>query len=297
MSTSSVLINNYNNGPYLKECVESALVQTQPADEVIVYDDGSTDDSVAILRSFKQRITLIEGPRTDRPSRAAQAHAMYEAYQQSHGEILYLMDGDDRFHPEKIAAYSRAFAANKNVALVQAPLCEIDATGRHLGTNLNPLKHKDDYLAATYQLNDTDFYYPTSALAFTRSFLEKALPLDYSDGIALAIDTRLGMIAPLYGPVVTLDTAFSDWRRHSNSHSLQPGRYKVQMLATLNRTKVFNRYCRAHSFRPIRLWRNHRFYLQVLRAVAPNLFYHVYHHYVRSTAPVPSTKTHLAGPR
>ena len=297
MSTSSVLINNYNNGPYLKECVESALVQTQPADEVIVYDDGSTDDSVAILRSFKQRITLIEGPRTDRPSRAAQAHAMYEAYRQSKGEMLFLLDGDDRFHPGKIEAYSREFAANKDAVLVQAPLCEIDETGRHLRTNLNSLKHKDDYLAATYQLNDADFYYPTSALAFTRSFLEKALPLDFSDNIALSIDTRLGMIAPLYGPVISLNTAFSDWRRHSKSYSTQPGRYKVQMFATLNRTKVFNRFCRAHGFRPIRLWRNHRFYLQVLRAVAPNLFYHVYHHYVRSTAPVPSTKTHLAGPR
>jgi glycosyltransferase involved in cell wall biosynthesis len=297
MPTSSVLINNYNNGPYLKECVESALAQTQPADEVIVYDDGSTDDSLAILRSFKKRITLIEGARTGLPSRAAQAHAMYEAYSKSRGKKLFLLDGDDRFHPEKIATYSRAFAANKNAALVQAPLCEIDATGRHLGTNLNPLKHKDDYLAATYQLNDADFYYPTSALAFTRSFLEKALPLDFSDNIALSIDTRLGMIAPLYGPVISLDSAFSDWRRHPKSYSTQPGRYKVQMFATLNRTKVFNGYCRAHGFRQIQLWRNRRFYLQLLRAVAPGFLYSAYHNYVRSTAPVAPAKTHLAGPR
>ena len=297
MSTSSVLINNYNNGPYLKECVESALAQTQPADEVIVYDDGSTDDSLPILRSFKKRITLIEGTRTGLPSLAAQAHAVHRAYSRSRGKKLFLLDGDDRFHPGKIAAYSRAFAANKNAALVQAPLCEIDSASRHLGTNLNSLKHKDDYLAATYQLNDADFYYPTSALAFSRSFLEKALPLDYSDGVALAVDTRLGMIAPLYGQVVTLDTAFSDWRRHSKSHSLQPGRYKVQMLATLNRTKVFNRYCRAHSFRQIRLWRNHRFYLQLLRAVAPDFFYRLYHNHVRPPMPVSHPKIHQAGHR
>jgi glycosyltransferase involved in cell wall biosynthesis len=222
---------------------------------------------------------------------------VYGAYSKSRGENLFLLDGDDRFHPGKIAAYSHAFAENKNATLVQAPLCEIDATGRHLGTNLNSLKHKDDYLAATYKLNDSDFYYPTSALAFTRSFLEKALPLDYSDGIALAVDTRLGMIAPLYGPVVTLDTAFSDWRRHSNSHSLQPGRYKVQMLATLNRTKVFNRYCRTHGFRQIQLWRNRRFYLQLLRAAAPDFFYRLYHNYVRRPVPVPPKKIHPAGHR
>jgi glycosyltransferase involved in cell wall biosynthesis len=50
-STAGILIDNYNNGPWLRACVDSALDQTRPADEVIVYDDGSNDDSRAILRS------------------------------------------------------------------------------------------------------------------------------------------------------------------------------------------------------------------------------------------------------
>jgi hypothetical protein len=39
----SVLINNHNYGPYLRECVESVLAQTRPPDEVIVVDNGSDD--------------------------------------------------------------------------------------------------------------------------------------------------------------------------------------------------------------------------------------------------------------
>jgi len=281
MITTSVLINNYNNGAYLKACVESALDQTQPADEVIVYDDGSTDESLAILRTFLPRIILIEGARTNLPSRTAQARASYEAFRRSHGKLVFLLDGDDRFHREKIEIYARAFGTEPNAVLVQAPLREIDGTGRPLGTNHNPMKHKDDYLAATYQLHDVDFYYPTSALAFSRRFLEATLPLDYSDGIQLSIDTRLGMLAPLYGKIISLETDYSDWRRHSHSHSIQPGRYSVQLFPTLQRTRVFNRFCQKHNLRKISLWRNRRFYLQLLRLLTPKLFYSLYYHWTR----------------
>ncbi|MDR2463069.1 MAG: glycosyltransferase [Verrucomicrobiales bacterium] len=46
----SVLINNYNYRPFLRECVDSALARTLPAHEIIIVDDGSTDNSLAVLR-------------------------------------------------------------------------------------------------------------------------------------------------------------------------------------------------------------------------------------------------------
>src|SRR5215203_1727189 len=57
----SVLINNRDNAPFLRRCVESVLEQSMPADEVIVYDDGSTDNSVAILEEFGIRIRVLQG--------------------------------------------------------------------------------------------------------------------------------------------------------------------------------------------------------------------------------------------
>jgi len=147
MIKTSVLINNYNNGPYLREGVESVLAQTQPADEVIVYDDGSTDDSLAVLRSFGTRIILIEGARTARPSRAAQANAIYEAFRRSTGDLIFLLDGDDRFHPRKIAEYTKAYLNAPGTSLIQSPLQQIDATGTPLGNNFQTLKHQEDYLA------------------------------------------------------------------------------------------------------------------------------------------------------
>ncbi|MEO6005158.1 MAG: glycosyltransferase family 2 protein [Opitutus sp.] len=90
MRTTSILINNYNNAPYLRACVDSALGQTVPADEVIVYDDGSSDESRAILRSYGSRIILIEGTHQPSiPSRENQANAVYRALERSSGDWLF----------------------------------------------------------------------------------------------------------------------------------------------------------------------------------------------------------------
>ena len=196
MVKTSVLVDNYNNGPFLRACIDSVLAQTQPADEVIVYDDGSNDESVDILRSFGSRINLIEGQRTGASSRAAQANAVYQAFRRASGDLIFLLDGDDRFHPRKIEAYADAFVTRPDVVLIQAPLEQIDAANMPVGSNYDGMKHKDDYLAATYQSQDADFYYPTSALAFARRFLDDVLPLDFSDGVELPIDTRLCMVVP-----------------------------------------------------------------------------------------------------
>ena len=56
------LINNHNYGCYLKDCIESVFSQTVPFDEIILVDDGSTDDSLKILegyRNFNPRFRII----------------------------------------------------------------------------------------------------------------------------------------------------------------------------------------------------------------------------------------------
>ena len=53
MTFNICLINNYNNAIYLKECIDSVMNQSIPFDQIIVVDDGSTDDSPSILNFFK----------------------------------------------------------------------------------------------------------------------------------------------------------------------------------------------------------------------------------------------------
>ena len=53
--TLSVVVNNYNYAPYLAAALDAALAQLREGDELVVVDDGSTDDSLAVLASYRGR--------------------------------------------------------------------------------------------------------------------------------------------------------------------------------------------------------------------------------------------------
>jgi len=271
MKTSSVLINNYNNGRYLAACIDSVLAQTRPADEIIVYDDGSTDDSLEILRGYGHRIVLIEGVHNPDRSRVHNhADAVFRAFERSSGEWLFLLDGDDAFVPHKIERTLRAVEGQSGVALVQAPMRLINGRGEEIGGYRDPRFHCRDVRAEIYRQNDVDFFYPTSALVVHRTELAQVLPLDMSYCTALACDTRIGMLMPLLGRVITLDEHLTFWRRHAGSFSGKRGRRRWnQVRQTLRRVRTFNIASAKYAAPPISLWKNRRFRRQIVGALLP----------------------------
>jgi glycosyltransferase involved in cell wall biosynthesis len=290
---TAVLINNFNHAAWLPACLESVFAQTHPADEIIVYDDASTDDSLAILRRYEPRITVIAGPRLPEAARIHQGTAIHEGFRRSTADVIFLLDSDDVFTPGKIARYLPAFSQSPRPVLVQAPMHWIDSQGRKLARYPEAFKHTDSALAATYAAQDPDLFFPTSALAFTREFLNTALPIDWSDDINLWSDTRLCLAALLAGPIVTLREECGGWRHHRASDSARQARaHTYQLRQTIRRTKVFNRLATNAGLPPISLWRNRRFYLQLVRLLLPSPAFFLYQKLVLKTprvaaAPVP----------
>jgi glycosyltransferase involved in cell wall biosynthesis len=272
MKTTSVLINNYNNGPYLEACIDSVLRQTVPPDEIIVYDDGSTDGSLSLLRGYGSRLVVIEGTHdASRPSRENQANAVYRAFERASGEWLFLLDGDDLFRPDKIERVLIALnSAADGISLVQSPMTLIDEKGRDIGRYRDPRFHQRDVHLAIYQQNDVDFFYPTSAMVINRLALSMVVPLDMSVCPELACDTRIGMLMPLLGDVLTVDEPLACWRRHSGSYlsALAQSRWFAAQQ-TIRRVRTYNAASREFSVPQISLWRNHRFRRQLLGAVLP----------------------------
>ncbi len=275
---TSVLINNFNNAPYVADCLESVLQQTQPADEIIFYDDGSSDESRAIVQKFGHRVKLIAGVRPPAafPAHVNQGRAIHEAFRASRGDLVFLLDSDDTFHPTRIARYMESFMRQPAATLVQAPLTWIDETGNTLPRLAEPFKHNNEPLAATYVLQDPDFFYPTSALAFPRSFLSVALPIDWSDEVPLWSDTRLSLAALLAGPIVTLPEELGAWRKYSRSNSARSNSRSYLVRQTWRRTRVFNDLASQVGLPSISLWRNARFYLRLLRLAAPRSVFAMY---------------------
>src|SRR5512140_2792158 len=89
----SIIITNYNYGRFLASAIESALRQRYPAIEVIVVDDGSTDNSREVMGCYEKRIVPVF------KQNGGQASSMNAGFSQSHGEIVIFLDADDMLLP------------------------------------------------------------------------------------------------------------------------------------------------------------------------------------------------------
>lgn len=92
----SVIIPTYNCREFLSEAIQSALNQSYRPIEVIVCDDGSTDDTAQLLRTFGDTITVIQG------KHKGVSAARNSAIAASRGEYLAFLDADDCWLPDKI---------------------------------------------------------------------------------------------------------------------------------------------------------------------------------------------------
>lgn len=90
----SIIINNYNYGRFLQESIRSALGQDYEKVEVIVVDDGSTDNSRQIIESKGNTITAVLKPN------GGQASAYNAGFKVCHGELVIFLDSDDTLFPE-----------------------------------------------------------------------------------------------------------------------------------------------------------------------------------------------------
>jgi glycosyltransferase involved in cell wall biosynthesis len=97
----SVVIPTYNRAGSVGEAIESALTQTRVPDEVVVVDDGSTDDTRSVLAAFGQRITVVT------QSNAGVSAARNAGSTRASGDWLAFLDSDDVWHRNRIATLVR----------------------------------------------------------------------------------------------------------------------------------------------------------------------------------------------
>ncbi len=134
----SVLILSYNFEHYIQQTVESALHQTEPADEVIVIDDCSTDNSVEVLKQFGNKIKIISTP-----VNSGVLESELYGMSQCTGDVICVLGGDDIWLPGKIAAVKKEFENDAELMLVTHDFTYIDKHGQDIRKDeltLEPLK-------------------------------------------------------------------------------------------------------------------------------------------------------------
>jgi len=123
----SIIVPCHNGARFLAEALDSALAQTHPATEVIVVDDGSVDDTPAVLTRYAGRVRLLRQSRNRGPSAARNV-----GLRVARGEYVAFLDADDRFLPDKIARQAAVLDARPDVGLVYSGWRFIDEQGRML---------------------------------------------------------------------------------------------------------------------------------------------------------------------
>jgi len=128
--TISVIIPAYNAGRWLHRAVASCQAQTQPAAEIIIVDDGSQDDTVAVAEGLAARhanVRVLQQLRNSGPA-AARNRGVVE----SRGEFLAFLDADDTWAPDKLEKQLAIVQAKPETGLVFTALLERDVHGRKL---------------------------------------------------------------------------------------------------------------------------------------------------------------------
>jgi GT2 family glycosyltransferase len=121
--TFSVVVPTYQAAAFVGEAIESALLQTLQPREVIVCDDGSTDDLEGALAPFRDRITLLR-----RPHSGAGA-ARNEAIRASSGDFVVMLDADDRYEPDRLRALGELARARPDLDILSTDAyLEFDGT-------------------------------------------------------------------------------------------------------------------------------------------------------------------------
>ncbi|MBI2259909.1 MAG: glycosyltransferase family 2 protein [Flavobacteriia bacterium] len=214
--TVSILINNYNYGHFLDECLLSIQNQTVKPDEVILYDDGSTDNSLEVVSKYNFVKVIANKNFGEKPS-FNQGNAINQAFKESTGQIIILLDSDDFFDPKKVESVKYHFENNKSLVFLQDSYFEYYSKDNF--SKKSNTKIDFNYLKLYQRENWTAYFNPTSMMSFSRDYLEKQLPITVDDFWRVWPDVRLSRIAPYFGDICMLDEAYTYYRRHLSSDS------------------------------------------------------------------------------
>jgi len=107
--TVSIVIPTYNYGRFLRPCLDSVLAQTVPPDEIIIVDDGSTDETPDIIASYLS----VPSVRHIRTENFGEACARNTAIAAATGDIIAVQDSDNIWEPNKLELQLPLFASKK----------------------------------------------------------------------------------------------------------------------------------------------------------------------------------------
>lgn len=210
----SVCLATFNGASYIREQIESILPQLKEGDEIVISDDASSDDTVGIVRSIA--ITSPISFRILQNKTSIGYVANFEkALNHSSGDIIFLADQDDVWHPQKVKTCLREL---ERADLVTHDAEIVDNFLNTTNQNFYELRHPAKNWIGTV----IRFAHLGCCFCFKRKVLRKALPFPTNRKYCTH-DNWLYLVAETFYSTATLYTPLIKYRRHDHNASLGSG--------------------------------------------------------------------------
>jgi len=131
-TTVSVLVPSYNRASYLGEALDSILRQRHPAQEIVVVDDGSTDESRAILIHYARWVQPLFR------SHRGLAVTLREGFALCKGDYIHVCDPDDVLEPDALEVLAGLLDAHPRAGVAYGNISRINSEGQALGVSRYP---------------------------------------------------------------------------------------------------------------------------------------------------------------
>ncbi len=207
----SVILCNYNYDRFVAEAVESVLEQTYKNFELIIVDDGSTDNSKNVISAYNdQRIKAVF------KENGGQASAFNAGMKLAKGDFIAFLDSDDKWRKNKIEKVVQTYAKG-DFSVVQHNLEIIDGNSQFVG-RVHPGMEPGirNVLKAYLSENRTNFFSSTSGIVCRMTDLMKIFPLD-EENWKICADIALTRPLPAFGDICTLSENLGYYRIHDSN--------------------------------------------------------------------------------
>lgn len=210
----TVLVDTYNYGRFIEQAIDSVLSQDFPMGrmEILVVDDGSTDDTADRVRKYGGRVQYIY------KANGGQASAFNFGFQHANGEIVALLDADDYFLPGKIRRIVEEFQKDPRAGMVYHRLLRLQTSSGDLQEL--PMVAVSGFLPDDREKLLKYQPYPTSCLAFRSGAVKQLLPVP--EAIRLQADTYFTLLAPLVAPIIAISEPLAVYRIHGQNLFFEP---------------------------------------------------------------------------
>jgi glycosyltransferase involved in cell wall biosynthesis len=202
----TVVIPCFNAGRFIADTITSAIHQTYPPDEVIVVDDGSTDESYHIAAAFGGRVRVI------RQDNAGESGARNRGLDEAKGDWVALLDADDVWRPAKLARQVQALRMSTDLVCVHTGYYLFGATERvpELPTAVGIGRYEIEALLITPLVN-------------TSTALVRAdLPLRFPEWTRDAEDMLYFVEMTEFGSFAYVDEPLTGYRMHDGQQTKSP---------------------------------------------------------------------------